>query len=234
MSTPTEQLLREVFYADADQAPSPHNLASGAVRKTKQRRRTLTLVAGATSVVVGLAAGITVAEWPNPASTQAPVAAPKPSAITSAPSGVGALPDATAASCAFSYSPQIVADRAFAFDGTVSSIGAARTNRAGVELPLVAVTFHVNRWFKGGTADTVTVDMYEPTQSNRQYPQEVTVATYGVGTRLLVSGEPRWGGMPLQDAIAWACGFTRYYDPRTASDWADAVAKPVRSTATAR
>lgn len=47
--------------------------------------------------------------------------------------------------------------------------------------------------------------------------------SYGVGTRLLVSGEPRWGGTdPLRDAFAWGCGFTRYYDAQAATDWTDA------------
>jgi len=36
-----------------------------------------------------------------------------------------------------------------------------------------------------------------------------TVPSYGVGSRLLVSGEPRWGGGALTNAIAWGCGFTQ-------------------------
>lgn len=43
--------------------------------------------------------------------------------------------------------------------------------------------------------------------------------SYGLGTRLLVSGEPRWGGGALTDAMAWGCGFTRYYDKATADNW---------------
>jgi hypothetical protein len=46
---------------------------------------------------------------------------------------------------------------------------------------------------------------------------------YRIGTRLLVSGMPRWGGAPLADAIAWGCGFTRYYSPATAAAWATAM-----------
>lgn len=61
--------------------------------------------------------------------------------------------------------------------------------------------------------------MQPPTVGN----PDSAVTAYGVGTRLLVSGGPRWGGPPLRDAIAWGCGFTRYYDPQTAADWAAAT-----------
>jgi hypothetical protein len=50
-------------------------------------------------------------------------------------------------------------------------------------------------------------------------------ATYEVGTRLLVSGEPRWGGAPLDRAIAYGCGgFTRYYEAALAEEWRRGVA----------
>lgn len=110
-----------------------------------------------------------------------------------------------------------MARRSFAFDGTVVAIGPALSNRAtpplagqplaGPPLPLAGVTFRVNTWFRGGTGPTVTVDMQAPaTVSSDPLP------AYGVGTRLLVSGEPRWGGAPLNAAIAWGRGFTRPSD----------------------
>lgn len=40
---------------------------------------------------------------------------------------------------------------------------------------------------------------------------------YGLGSRLLVSGQPRWGGNALKFPIAWSCGFTRYHDPSSAT-----------------
>jgi hypothetical protein len=46
-----------------------------------------------------------------------------------------------------------------------------------------------------------------------------------MGSRLLVSGEPRWGGTPLEDPIAWGCGFTRYYDSGTAKSWKQALSE---------
>jgi len=68
----------------------------------------------------------------------------------------------------------------------------------------------------------VTLDMTPPQPDRGQAVLE-SALSYGVGTRLLVSGEPRWGGAPLTDAIAWGCGFTRYYDPATADAWRNAM-----------
>jgi hypothetical protein len=116
-------------------------------------------------------------------------------------------------SCVEGYSPATVRDRTFAFDGTVTAIGVSRTNRPGAALPLVAATFSVNRWFRGGSGPTVTVDIERPGSGEDPAP------AVEVGTRLLVSGEPRWGGAPLNDAIAWSCGFTRPYDNTTADTW---------------
>ena len=116
------------------------------------------------------------------------------------------------------YSPGAVAGRSFAFDGTVTAIGPARSNRSGAPLPLAAVTFRVNEWFLGGTGDAVTIDLEAPANASSD-----PLPAYGVGTRLLVSGEPRWGGAPLDAAIAWGCGFTRYYDPQTAAAWSVAA-----------
>ncbi|MGZ4724548.1 MAG: hypothetical protein ACXV5U_08960 [Ilumatobacteraceae bacterium] len=44
------------------------------------------------------------------------------------------------------------------------------------------------------------------------------------GTRLLVTGEPRWGGQPLDDPIAWGCGFTQRWSTGAANSWANALA----------
>ena len=110
----------------------------------------------------------------------------------------------------YGYSPEAIAEHLdFAFDGTVVDTGAARSNRGGGgQLDLVGVTFRIDRWFKGGTAPTVVVDMNSPAVDR--------------GTRLLVSGAARWGGDdPTTDAIAWeGCGgFTRYYDADLAATW---------------
>ena len=126
----------------------------------------------------------------------------------------GALPEGADASCAIAYSIDTLPRVAFAFDGVVTAIGPPRTNRGRAVLPLVSASFSVRSWFRGGSDATVTVDLAAPQASSDEGPP-----AYGIGTRLLVSGQPRWGGAPLDDAIAWGCGFTRYYDPATAKLW---------------
>lgn len=124
---------------------------------------------------------------------------------------------AAATSCVEGYSMSTLPKRAFAFDGTINGIGPGGTNRPDKgRLETAAVTFTVNEWFKGGTARTITVDLMAP--PSRLDDSETPA--YEAGTRLLVSGEPRWGGAALDDAIAWSCGgFTRYYEPSVAADW---------------
>ena len=143
-----------------------------------------------------------------------------PSPIASAAGQVGPLLDGNAAKCAQAYSPSAVSGRAFALDGTVTNIGPVPTHRAGGELDLVRVTFRVNQWFRGGATDVVTVDLTPPDVISADEAIGKGGQTYEVGTRLLVSGEPRWGGKPLDKAIAWGCGFTRYYSPSEAAQWA--------------
>jgi hypothetical protein len=125
------------------------------------------------------------------------------------------------ARCVEEYSPATLANRTFAFDGTVMAIGPAGTNKPGKgDLDAAAVAFTVNEWFAGGTAPTVTVDLMSPASN---IVGDVTPA-YEEGTRLLVSGEPRWGGEMLDDAIAWTCGgFTRYYESPVAAEWRSAT-----------
>jgi len=117
------------------------------------------------------------------------------------------------------YSPATVKGRAFAFDGTVSRIAATPPPAEGsVALPgYSAVTFEVHEWFRGGDQPTVTVDMMSPPTAG--VVSSVEGVDYGVGTRLLVSGEPRFGGSPLKAPIAWGCGFTRPFDASIAAAW---------------
>lgn len=125
-----------------------------------------------------------------------------------------------AASCVEGYSTSALPHRAFAFDGTITAIGPGGTNKPDKgSLDTSAVTFTVNEWFKGGTTSTVTVDLMSPTPN---IAGDDTPA-YQEGTRLLVSGEPRWGGQALEDAFAWSCGFTSYYENRLADEWRQAT-----------
>lgn len=144
---------------------------------------------------------------------------PNPTARRSGP-----LPDGGAASCAERYAPAALAGRAFAFDGVVLAIGRSVSDRGdGGDLGLPGVTFEVREWLSGGRADTVTVDMQPPTTGPADTSQPGYA--YGIGSRLLVSGEARWGGSSLKAPVAWGCGFTRYYTPRAAAAWRDALAR---------
>ena len=98
--------------------------------------------------------------------------------------------------------------------------GSDRGDEADLGLP--GVIFEVREWFSGGRGDTVTVDVEPPTRGSEDLAPGYA---YGVGSRLLVSGEARWGGSPLKSPIAWGCGFSRYYDSETAMAWRDAFAR---------
>lgn len=135
-------------------------------------------------------------------------------ASTSVPVGGGAE-----ARCVEDYSPETLPHRAFAFDGTVHSIGGdpADDGQGGdsgaADDGYRPVTFDVHEWFAGGGPARVTVAMLPPT------PSALDTAEYHVGSRLLVSGEPRWGGDPLDEPLAWVCGFTRTHEATTADRW---------------
>jgi hypothetical protein len=137
----------------------------------------------------------------------------------------GALPDGgAAASCVEEYAPSAVSGRSFAFDGTVLEVGPSVSDRGdGADLDLPGVTFEVHEWFSGGSGDTVVVDMQIPAVGSAAPSEDGQGYTYGIGSRLLVSGEPRWGGVPLAAPIGWSCGFSRYHDASTAAAWRDAV-----------
>ena len=228
MITQTEQQLRDLFAADAAAAPPEDDLIDGALRKVRHHRRVrgaaiAGLVVAVAAIGTGLTAGLSgheaqrppVAAPSHPAS-QAPL--PTTGAATTPPGGGSGV----STSCIEGYSPAALARSPFAFDGTVTAIGPARSNRPGATLPLASVTFRVNQWFRGGSGRTVTVDM-DPSPTANSSTGDDSVPAYGVGTRLLVSGAPRWGGAPLDAAIAWGCGFTRSYDAQTAAEWAAAT-----------
>ena len=105
----------------------------------------------------------------------------------------------------------------------VLKLGASVSDRGDDgDLRPPGVTFKVREWFLAAGPDTVTVDMQLPTTGSES-PSGPGYA-YDIGSRLLGSGEARWGGSPLDAPIAWGCGFSRYYDPQTATAWRDALA----------
>jgi hypothetical protein len=82
------------------------------------------------------------------------------------------------------------------------------------------VTFAVHEWFRGGAGESVTITM-----GVRGHDPD-SALTFDNGTRLLVSGEPRRGGKPMDDPLATiACGFTRPYDATTAAAWRSVLEK---------
>jgi hypothetical protein len=147
---------------------------------------------------------------------------PEPRPQGEPPQGVETSSGSTdiAASCAEVYSPEALVTRSFAFDGTVTSI----EPRSDPKLPTGQqesswVTFDVNDWFLGGSGATVGIWM-------DQLNVETSAGTISaeLGTRLLVSGEPRWGGDPLDDPLAWTCGFTQQWTEDAAEEWSTATA----------
>ncbi|MEU8609322.1 hypothetical protein AB0C29_15100 [Actinoplanes sp. NPDC048791] len=215
MTDQLERELRLLFAEDADRAPVPVALTAGARQRVRQARRSRfawgagALVAASVAAVVGAGALI------DPPPAERTAAPPLPA--SSAAQRTGALPDAANGSCAGGYSPREVARRAFAFDGTVTAIGPVDPDRVHAVRGYVGVTFTVNEWFSGGSGPTVTIAMSPPLGGLAA--MGYGPPAYGIGTRLLVSGEHRWGGTTTADAIAWGCGFTRYYDPTTADEW---------------
>lgn len=113
------------------------------------------------------------------------------------------------ADCAFAFNDGTLAERSWAFDGTLTALSTGTDSQLG-DVP--TATFTVNRWYKGGTGDEVTVQ-YE------QGPISEYAPTADADARLLVTGEPRWGGQPLDNAVAWGCGFTQRWTPSAAEQW---------------
>ncbi|GEP32953.1 hypothetical protein NSZ01_07210 [Nocardioides szechwanensis] len=214
----TEQLeleLRRLFDEDAAAAPVAVALAEHAQRRVR-RQRQVRVAWGAGLLVAASVAGVAVLGGSEDLPDRVPQTRPPSSGPT------GPVGDSGLTSCAFEYSPKTLADRAIAFDGTAVSVGPARSDRPGSGGGYVGVTFDVHEWFAGGSGTTVTIDMTPPGDSTRDESSE-SAPGYVLGDRLLVSGEHRWGGTTFDDAIAWTCGFTRYYDEETADSWRDAT-----------
>jgi hypothetical protein len=143
---------------------------------------------------------------PTPSSAAAgPVTAPDTSA---------AIVVAAAASCAFEYTDETLAERSWAFDGTLIAMSSGTDSQLGV---VPTATFAVNHWYRGGVDDEVTIE-YEPGGVSELVPSA------DAGTRLLVTGEPRWGGAPLDDAVAWGCGFSQAWTSSAAERWSTVFA----------
>lgn len=200
--------LRQIFAEDAEQAPRADSLAFDVRRQVRRGRLVRAgLVAGSLVAAASIAIAAVGASDLGGSTGQPDDLVAGADAVQ----GKGAVPDGDGR-CVEEYTAAAAIEkRAFAFDGTVSSIDDEQPGEE--DLGLVSVTFEVNEWFTGGSEETVTIAMFGPGPDHQ--------ATYEVGTRLLVSGTPQWGGVPLENPIAWGCGFTRYYDEGTAHQWSD-------------
>lgn len=191
--------LTRYVHDSTPSAPPPFSAVGVRLRRRTRRRRAL--LTAAPLLLVAVAASTASASEPAGQSTDAH-------------SRRGPLPDGQG-SCIEPYNLATLKQRAFAFDGTVTATADKKPSDSdGTPSGFLAVTFHVNEWFRGGDQNTVTVTMVEPAVLSAQE------MSYRVGTRLLVTGEAD-RDRPLQasTATAWACGFTHYYDQSTAKAW---------------
>lgn len=120
--------------------------------------------------------------------------------VTTSSGRTGPIASSLPASCAFEYNSKTLAAREWAVDATVS----------GLEIhgDAADATLQVHQWYQGGSGREVEARMPSPLL------QEDAPPAYGIGTRLLISGD-RDGTVYL----GWACGFSRYYDQKTAAAW---------------
>lgn len=108
-------------------------------------------------------------------------------------------PGPNVGSCVETYSAGTLANRDFAFDGTVTDIDGD------------LVTFAVNTAFRGDLASSITLEAAGMSGSSVTSSGGLSLA---LGQRYLVAGD---------DRFVWACGFTRLYDGAVAAEWAEAT-----------
>jgi hypothetical protein len=176
-------------------------------------RRWVQALASVAAIVLGAGcangAGDTSAPTPITAPLITATIPPTEPSTTPGSEPHASVPLSTAVSCVASFSLETLALRSWAFSGTVTSVESVADSRLG-DVP--AATFDVDDWYRGGSQPDVTVELALGNESELAGPIEP-------GDRLLVSGEPRWGGEPLDDPVAWPCGFTRRWSVEDAATW---------------
>lgn len=193
-----EEAARELPIESASIGPYDRS-----VRFDLSRRQQWVGVGGLLAAVAASVVFVAIAPWA--------VDTTRPDVVAS---GTGELPGEASGGCAFEYSPETLAERTLAFDGTVEKID------SGGPFAGNSVEIRVEEWFVGkpeGVQEFVVVNMAPPSdQGAGQYSdsRQAESPTYTVGTRLLVAGEST-----REELLVWGCGFTRYYEPATSDEW---------------
>lgn len=177
---------------------------------TSQNRTPWLLAAAALLVIAGVVAAVTLGGDDSTTDDLAarggePITDPTESGPVDDTATDGPVDDPAQSgvtSCVESYDLTTLANREYAFDGTVLSV-------EGMDM-----TFGVNEWFTAETADG-DADMIT---LNHQGYAGMLFAPDGPalepGTRVLVAGD---GG------FVWSCGFTQLHDPTVADEWRTAL-----------
>lgn len=197
--------LKERF-EEVDRVPTPWDDMPTGVEEIRHRspRRT---VAAASLLAASLAAaavlGIVLVDRNAPGITPKPV------------SDASWLVGETVGSCVEQYSPQTLPNREWAFEGVIAAVESpvdspAEPTSEEAGMGTTTVTFDVERWFWGGTGDTVSLRTYAA-------PSSAGEVEGSVGAHLLASGDAEF---------LWGCGFTQPFS--------DGVLQEFRSAAAAR
>ncbi|SDS44345.1 hypothetical protein [Microlunatus soli] len=197
-----DRILTDAYRRLTADRPVPTDTVAGLRERIRARHRAVRFRRGL-GVAAAVIAAVALVVWPlapGPAPEAPNASSPDQTTSTSPPPRLGPIDTAAAASCAFGYSRRTLGERDWAADATVSELS--------IHGDQARVTLRVGTWYRGGSGAEITARMPAPVE------QEDAPPGYGVGTRLLVSGDldgsTYWG---------WACGFTRYYDQRTATTW---------------
>jgi hypothetical protein len=203
-------------------AHARHQLDAVARRRTANRRRLVPVAAAAVAVAAAAVGGIVIRENSSgelPVGTSTLPVPPSTSTPSTSPSTPSTGPGA---SCVVGYSLAELKKRGFAFDGTVL---ATSKDPDGFSY---WVTFRIHEWFRPhdaiGTSELQVRTYAPPAGQGNQV--SLDFPAYGVGSRLLIAGEPQWGGSnPLKAAVAWGCGFSRAYSAADAATWRKILSK---------
>lgn len=229
--TPIDRAAVRLVQEAADQAPVAPEWSEILARvdvgtdvaRTVRGRRSCVALAAALSMVLTVSLGALVyyrAAWGDgddavdralPVSSGTPSATPVPTTVFEPSRPIGENPWA---SCVATYSMTDLAQRGFAFDGLVTAID---TDSLASSALTLRVTFSVQEWFAGGSSPVVVARVPAPRLTSVGSPD------YEVGSRLLITGGDAGTPSP-EPLLAWACGFSRTYDARTAEQWRAAFA----------